>query len=154
MPTYRITEDLYVQAMSYAQQRSRKLVIGVCVVVPAAIYVMKGFPRETAASVLIVYLILAFYFLVLAPMINRLNYRRSFRNNPMLHKPQRVEIGPEEILFGSENGESRYRLDELRRLQVFPEMVLVYPTSGIFHLIPREVLSEQELERLEAHQRR
>ena len=153
MTAYKITEDLYIRAMTYAQKRTRTIVIAVCVIVPLAIHALKGFPQQTLISVLIVYLILAFYFLVLAPLINRMTFQRTYRNNPLLHNTQHVKLSDDAILFRSENGESSYRFAELKRLQIYPDLVMVYPTTTIFHVIPRDILGETELAILSRHQR-
>lgn len=151
MTPYQITEELYVKAMIYSQQKTRSVVIGVCLVVPMAIYVMKGFQRETMMSVLIVYMILGFYFLVLAPMINRMNYQRTYRKNPLLHKTQHFQLTATDVVFKSENGESRYQLDEIKKLMIYSEMVMIYPTTTIFHVIPRGALTDTQLEELRQH---
>lgn len=152
MTAYKITEDLYIRAMTYAQKRTRTIVIAVCIIVPLAIHALKGFPQQTLISVLIVYLILAFYFLVLAPLINRMTFQRTYRNNPLLHNTQHVELSEDEILFRSDNGESRYRFADLKRLKIYPDLIMVYPTTTIFHVIPKDVLSTSELAILRQHQ--
>ncbi len=146
MTAYQITEDLFVQAMLHAQKRTRTIVVAVCIGVPLLIYFTSGGDNQTLASVLVVYIVFAFYFLVLAPLINKMNYQRAYRNNPLLHKTQHFEITPEEVHFKSENGESRYRLAALTRLEIYPEMVMIYPSKSIFHLIPKNVLSDSDLE--------
>jgi len=146
MTPYQITEELFVQAMTYAQKRTRTIVVAVCLVVPFLVYVSRGFDTQTLASVLVVYIIFAFYFLVLAPLINKMNYQRSYRRNPMLQKTQYYEISGDEVHFKSENGESRYQLSALMRVQIYPEMVMLYPSTSIFHLIPKSALSQADLD--------
>lgn len=153
MTPYQITEELFVQAMTYAQKRTRTIVVAVCIVVPFLVYVSRGFDTQTLASVLVVYIVFAFYFLVLAPLINKMNYQRAYRRNPMLQKTQYYAINGDEIHFKSENGESRYQLGSLIRLVIYPELVMLYPSTTIFHLIPKNALSAADLEALGRHAR-
>lgn len=148
MTSYQITEELYVKAMSYAQRRRQSIIVGVCLIVPMILYATKGFDRQVLTSVLVVYIIFAFYFLVLMPAINRMNFKRTYRNNPLLHKTQHFELSETQVRFKSENGESCYPLDEIRKLVILPELVMFYPTTTIFHVIPRDALSESELQTL------
>ncbi|MBW2520468.1 MAG: hypothetical protein JRD88_08975 [Deltaproteobacteria bacterium] len=153
MTAYRISEEIYVQAMAYAQRRTTKWVVAICVIIPLGLAAAHDFDKNILLSVLLVYLGLSFYFLVLAPLINKLNHQRHYRGNPQLQKTQYVLINETEVQFRSEHGHSRYQFDDLHRLDIFPELVMIYPRQSIFHVIPIDVLTDTELEILTRYRR-
>ena len=151
MTLYRISEDIYVQAMGYAQRRTTKWVVGICVIIPLGLAAAHEFDKNILLSVLLVYLGLSFYFLVLAPFINKLNHQRQYRGNRQLQKIQHYQINETDVQFRSEHGHSRYRLDDLHRLDIFPELVMIYTRQGLFHVIPMNVLTDTELDILKRY---
>ncbi len=146
--SYFITEQLFVQGSVHAFAKNRRRLLILLCLLPLILIPWVGAGEQLWIEVLLLYLVLAFFFFGITPMINRWLFRRVFRRNPLLHREQFFEITEEGLHLRSENGEARYRFDELKKVSVYPEMVLIYPMTTLFHVIPRELLSATEVELL------
>ncbi|MEJ2133226.1 MAG: YcxB family protein [Gammaproteobacteria bacterium] len=151
MAEYRITEAAYVRANAYAFRRTRAVLSGVALLVPALALLVLGVETNALIAVGIVYALLVPFLFLIAPLINRWNFRRIYRKNPLLHKTQNLTLTDDAVKLTSENGESRYRLSELKRIRIYPDMVLIYPTTQIYHMLPRDVLTDSDMRILRAH---
>lgn len=148
--SYQINEDQFVRACRHAHApRRRWLALAMFVVLawfPVAVGVS---PQSLIATGIVGVLLVAFLWLVLPPL-QRWQLRRIYRSNPLLQREQQVEMQPVGFVLRSDNGESRYDFRELKRVVVMEDMVLVYPTTTIFHMIPTVLLSDFELAQFRA----
>lgn len=151
MTEYTISEGTYVKATLYARRRLRAIITGSAFAVPLIALLLPVYNPRPLLAVGIVYAILIVVFLVVAPLVNRWSYRRVYRRNSLLHKPQSFSLSEQQIRFRSENGEARYQPDELKKIKIYSDMVLIYPITNVFHMIPRSVLSSRDLELLRRH---
>jgi hypothetical protein len=69
---------------------------------------------------------------------------------PLLRGEQQLEILPGGFRLRSSNGESRYQFGELKQVEVLDELVLVYPTTTLLHVIPVALLNDFELAQFRA----
>lgn len=148
MRSYFITEEQFVQASLRAFAQARRKLLIALFVVPLLLVPWLGEADRRWAELGVLYLVLVVFAFGISPLVNRWWFRRVYRRNPLLHREQTFEFTPDGLRLCSENGESRYRFAELQDVRVFPEMVLVYPLTTLFHMLPRELLTDEELELL------
>ena len=72
----------------------------------------------------------------------------------MLQHEQKVSITDKDIHFSSRNGEARYNYSELVKVVSREDMFLIFPTTQIFHLIPKSILDDTAIDLLEANSKK
>lgn len=145
MRSYFITEEQFVRGSVHAFARTRRRLMAALFLLPLVMVPLLSESGKPWLELVILYVVLALMVFGVAPYLNRWLFRRIYRKNPLLHKEQFFEITEDGLHLRAENGESRYRFSELHKVQVYPEMVLVYPMTTLFHMLPRELLTEAEL---------
>lgn len=148
--TYQISEDQFVRACWYAQRSRRRILVGSLYLVLALFPVVTGFTAAALLASAIVALLLTGFLAGLLPRLHRWRYRRMYRENPLVHKVQELVMQSNGFVLSAPNGESRYRFSELKKVDVLDDMVLVYPTTMIFHMIPVNVLDDFALAQFRA----
>ncbi len=149
MRSYHITEDQFVRGSVYAFAPTRRRLIVALFVLPLlAVPILQGREIDWLQLGLSYYLALIIFMFLLAPAINRWMFRRIYRRNELLHQEQFFEITAGGVHLQSAHGEARYTFAELKKVGVFPEMVLIYPMTTLFHMLPRDQLTEAEVELL------
>ncbi len=139
---YQITQQQFVRACWHAQRLHRRILVTALYGVLALFPVVTGFRAAAEWAALIVALLLTAFLLVVLPRLHRWRFGRVYRQNPLLQKGQQLEMQPTGFVLRSANGESRYRFAELKKVDVLDDMVLVYPTTTIFHMIPTSLLDD------------
>ncbi|WP_372747581.1 YcxB family protein [Litorivivens sp.] len=139
---YHISEDQFVRANWHAQRGRRGVLVLALYAVLALFPPVMGFASAAITATVVVAVLLAVFWQIVLPGIHRWRYRRLYRQNPLLHKEQRLNILPTGFVLSSDNGESRYQLAELKKVAVLEDMVLVYPTTTLFHIIPVDLLDD------------
>ena len=109
-----------------------------------------GFSAASISATAIVAVLLVIFRWGLLPRIPRWRFRRIYRDNPLMQREQQLEMNPTGFVLSSSNGESRYAFRELKKVALLEDMVLVYPTTTLFHMIPTELLSDFELAQFRA----
>ncbi len=148
--SYHITEAMFVKASRHSQRRLRRRLVLAMYGVLALFPFIHDFSVASITASVTVALLLALFLWLLLPAIHRWSLRRVYRNNPLLQREQQVEILPTGFVLRSSNGESRYQFSELKRVELIDELVLVYPTTTIFHMIPVGLLNDFELAQFRA----
>ena len=147
---YHISEDQFVRACWHAHKPLRWRLTLVLFVVLALFPPVMGFTAASISATAIVAVLLIIFRWGLLPRIHRWRLRRTYRDNPLMQREQQLEMKPTGFVLRSSNGESRYTFRELRKVVVLEDMVLVYPTTTIFHMIPVNLLSDFELAQFRA----
>lgn len=148
--SYRITESNFVRASRHAQRRLRWLLVAAMLLVLALFPALDGFSAESVTASLVVAVALLFFLWLLLPPIHRWSLGRVYRNNPLLQREQEIDMQPTGFVLRSSNGESRYQFSELKRVELLDDLVLVYPATTLFHMIPVVLLSDFELAQFRA----
>lgn len=149
MRSYFISEDQFVRGSVYAFARTRrKLIIALFVLPLLAVPLMQDRNIDWLQMGLSYYLALVIFMFLLAPAVNRWMFRRIYRKNELLHQEQFFEFTADGVHLKSGHGESRYRFNELKKVGIYPEMVLIYPMTTLFHMLPRDQLTDAEIELL------
>ncbi len=92
------------------------------------------------APILFFGLIYAFILFILIPW----NARRIFSQQKMLQAEYEVAISPEMFEVTSENGTMRIRLSDFYKYKVGKDLVLLYQSQALFHMVPRRFFSSDE----------
>lgn len=148
--TYHITEAFYVKACRFSQRRLRRRLIAALYLVLAAFPLLYGFSAASVTASLVVAVALLIFLWLVLPAVHRWSLRRVYRNNPLLQREQHVEMLPTGFMLRSSNGEARYQFSELKKVELLDELVLVYPTTTIFHMIPVALLNDFEMAQFRA----
>ncbi len=147
---YHISEDQFVRACWHAHRPLRWRLTLALFVVLALFPPVMGFSAASISATAIVAVLLIGFRWGLLPRIHRWRFRRTYRENPLMQREQQLEMNPTGFVLRSSNGESRYAFRELKKVAVLEDMVLVYPTTTLFHMIPTELLSDFELAQFRA----
>ena len=148
--SYQITETHFIAANRHARRRLSRILVAALYLVLALFPALHGFSRDSIiASAAVGLMLLLFLWLVL-PAIQRWSLRRTYRNNPLLQREQEVELLPAGFVLRSSNGEARYHFGELKKVELMDDLVLVYPTTTLFHIIPAALLNDFELAQFRA----
>ncbi len=124
----------------------RKLILALVFLPLLGVPLFQGRGMDWLQVGLSYYLTLSVFMFVLAPAVNRWMFRRIYRRNELLHLEQFFDITEDGVHLRSSRGESRYRFADLKKVAVFPEMVLIYPMTTLFHMLPRDQLTDREIE--------
>lgn len=148
--SYQITEAYFIAANRHARRRLVRVLVVAMVLVLALFPALHDFSRDSiVASVGTGVLLLLFLWLVL-PALQRGSLRRTYRKNPLLQREQEVELLPTGFVLRSSNGEARYHFGELKKVELLDDLVLVYPTTTLFHIIPINLLDDFALTQFRA----
>ncbi len=147
---YHISEDQFVRACWHAHKPLRLRLTLALFVVLALFPPVVGFTAASISATAIVAVLLIGFRWGLLPRIHGWRLRRTYRDNPLMQREQQLEMNPTGFALRSSNGESRYAFRELKKVAVLEDMVLVYPTTTLFHMIPTALLSDFELAQFRA----
>ncbi|MAY36159.1 MAG: hypothetical protein CMN84_08685 [Spongiibacteraceae bacterium] len=147
---YHISEDQFVRACWHAHRPLRLRLTLALFVVLALFPPVVGFTAASISATAIVAVLLIGFRWGLLPRIHGWRFRRTYRDNPLIQREQQLEMNPTGFVLSSSNGESRYAFRELKKVSVLEDMVLVYPTTTLFHMIPTALLSDFELAQFRA----
>ena len=147
---YQITQQQFARACWHAQRSQRRIVVAALYLVLALFPVVTGFKAAAVLASVIVALLLTGFLAVFLSRLHRWRFGRLYQQNPLLQKRQQLEMQPTGFVLRSANGESRYRFAELKKVDVLDDMVLVYPTTTLFHMIPANLLDDFALAQFRA----
>lgn len=147
---YQITQQQFVRACWYAQRSQRRILVVALYLVLVLFPVVTGFKAAAILATVIVALLLTGFLALFLPRLHGWRFGRIYRQNPLLQKSQQLDMQPTGFVLRSANGESRYRFAELKRVDVLDDMVLVYPTTTLFHMIPVGLLDDFALAQFRA----
>jgi len=148
--SYQITETYFVLANRHARRGLVRWLVVAMVLVLALFPALHGFSGESVAASAVVALLLALFLWRILPALHAWALRRTYRKNPLLQREQSVEMLPAGVVLRSSNGEARYHFGELKKVELMDDLVLVYPTTTLFHIIPATLLNDFELAQFRA----
>lgn len=139
---YRITEDDYVKAMKlFGRLTPRQIAIYGAVIVALVLCAMYGSPFFKAGAIgglaggLVVVLVGR---LVISPIL----VRRHYRNYKDIRDLLSVELLDEGIKFSALSSEGKLAWDQILKWRQNENYVLIYPTSRLYHIVPKSVANE------------
>ncbi|MEM7017030.1 MAG: hypothetical protein AAF512_06770 [Pseudomonadota bacterium] len=148
MKKYIITEALFARSMQYARRGMFRIFTVILLIMPVPLVGLStGFNAQGLLELLALYLVVGI-FLACLPLFLKHLWRRVYQQNPLYQKPQSFEISAEELHLSSDNGESHYKLSELKKIDWHSDLILIWPTTTLYHMIPFELLTEQDKKHL------
>ena len=149
MKQYHITEELFLAGMKRSRRKYILIIYLVLLLLPPLALLEHGLNPTGYRNLGILYAIALIVALLIPSMLNAVS-RRIYRNNPLYQKQQSVEVTESTFRLEAENGCSNYQLRELKKIEFYTDVILIWPATTIFHAVPPGLLSEQELEWLKA----
>ena len=148
---YHITEEDFIKANKYVQQKRVWISTGLAIIITwLVLFVLKSDPVSLIAGAIATILALILFSAGI-PVLQGISYKKIYCKNPTLQYEQKVLITEKGIHFSSKIGEANYEYNDLVRIVSREDMFLVFPTTQIFHLIPKNVLDNTSIEVLETN---
>ena len=151
---YQLTEQDFVDAfrahwcrsLTWRIMRPVGLVLLVGLVV-LSIFVARGRSYDQAFQAILPLAILIVFWavLLLSPVWQ---VKRLFRKNPDSHRPTKVEMDDESIRTRSADSESTMRWTKFVSFVESEKSFLLYPSAMGFNILPKRVLTSEQIEQL------
>jgi hypothetical protein len=143
-----IKEGDYVAAQ-FLHMRPRPLFAALGAILLCIFLLVLFFNRDIAGFVVL-------FALAAFPLYTLWSAKRAFRQYKALSEPQAIEVKESGLYFKRENGEALVPWSHVRKWRHNNKLLLLYPASRLFHLIPSHFFTSHEsylnfLARVEEH---